>query len=345
MYPSGYSSVVSVGAVDERDEHALFSQYNNQVEISAPGVSVYSTYKDNGYVSYDGTSMATPHVAGVAGLLWIYFPQCTNQQIRNVILSTAAANTNNNNDDDDCNEMNGYGLIQAIDAYKLLEQGECGQFVDHVNNPLGGCEQIGAYSKTCVFDSDCNDNDPCTVDKCNSIEGTCMSSILDCTQCNMIDKVTINILPDLYPTEVTWELINTNDQEENNIMLGSGGPYSEMKLSTISQCLNAGAYQFTIYDAFGDGICCDDGRNGSYNITIGGDGSASKNTDTILIKSGGDYKLSESITFHIIDTTAITTKTLKPTKKTTNDKKNKTTKKPKTKKTTKDKSQFNLFVS
>ncbi|MDZ7903862.1 MAG: S8 family peptidase [Rheinheimera sp.] len=61
-YPASYSSVMSVAAVDSGRNRASYSQYNSQVEIAAPGSSVYSTYKNNSYSTLSGTSMATPRM-------------------------------------------------------------------------------------------------------------------------------------------------------------------------------------------------------------------------------------------------------------------------------------------
>ncbi len=69
-YPAAYASVVSVGATDSKDALASTSNTNSDLEVSAPGVSVYSTYKDATYKTLSGTSMASPHAAGMAALLW-----------------------------------------------------------------------------------------------------------------------------------------------------------------------------------------------------------------------------------------------------------------------------------
>jgi hypothetical protein len=71
LYPARYASVIAVAATDENDERARWSSTGPDVELSAPGVSIYSTYWDDTYATASGTSMACPHVSGVAALVYV----------------------------------------------------------------------------------------------------------------------------------------------------------------------------------------------------------------------------------------------------------------------------------
>jgi thermitase len=81
-YPAGLDQVVSVGAIDGADSLAAFSNENADVELAAPGVDILSTSIGGGYVRMSGTSMATPHVAGAAALLWGLGPSESARTIR-----------------------------------------------------------------------------------------------------------------------------------------------------------------------------------------------------------------------------------------------------------------------
>ncbi len=86
-YPAGYAQVVSVAATDHNDAKASFSNTNADVEVAAPGVSVLSTIPGGQYAELSGTSMATPHASGVAGVLWQLFPADTAAGIRSRLSS------------------------------------------------------------------------------------------------------------------------------------------------------------------------------------------------------------------------------------------------------------------
>ncbi|KAL3809131.1 hypothetical protein ACHAXA_005516 [Cyclostephanos tholiformis] len=126
-YPAAYKYIMSVSAVDENLLWYNQSTRNNQVEISAPGVNIYSTFAGGTYGTLNGTSQATAHVVGVAALLISHFPECTKNQIRNAMLAT----TNEPNITDQLrnrsgwDERYGWGIVNAGRAYELLNTKGC----------------------------------------------------------------------------------------------------------------------------------------------------------------------------------------------------------------------------
>jgi thermitase len=88
FYPANYANVVSVAATDSNDHKASWSNYGQWVTIAAPGVNILSTYQ-GGYAYLSGTSMATPFVSGVAGLIWSLHPTWTESQVVNKLETSA----------------------------------------------------------------------------------------------------------------------------------------------------------------------------------------------------------------------------------------------------------------
>lgn len=89
-YPASYNldNIISVAATDKNDRLASFSNYGaTSVDLAAPGVNIYSTVPGNDYDYGSGTSMAAPHVSGVAALAWAAKPNATMAEVRNAILA------------------------------------------------------------------------------------------------------------------------------------------------------------------------------------------------------------------------------------------------------------------
>ena len=90
-YSKTYDNVISVASTDSNDALSSFSNYGDGVNIAAPGRDILSTVPNNGYQSYSGTSMATPHVAGLAALVWSKQPNLTYLQVKDALLTTGDA--------------------------------------------------------------------------------------------------------------------------------------------------------------------------------------------------------------------------------------------------------------
>lgn len=92
-YPAAYPSVLAVAATTPDDRHAIFSNYGEQIDLAAPGVGITSTTwgsaGSDGYTTDDGTSAATPFVAGVAGLLLSVNPELRADSLRELLRSSA----------------------------------------------------------------------------------------------------------------------------------------------------------------------------------------------------------------------------------------------------------------
>jgi subtilisin family serine protease len=90
-YPCNHTlaNVVCVAATDQRDGLAAFSNYGaTTVDLAAPGVNIASTYTGGSWAYLSGTSMATPHVAGTAALVWSRVPGASVAQVREALLSS-----------------------------------------------------------------------------------------------------------------------------------------------------------------------------------------------------------------------------------------------------------------
>lgn len=113
-YPAAYGSVLSVGATDRNDKRSPFSNYGTYVDIAAPGSEILSS-TEKSYQKHDGTSMASPHAAGVAALLLAQNPSLTPAQLKAVMESTG---------DPTNGFKNGVKRLNALKALEAVKAGE-----------------------------------------------------------------------------------------------------------------------------------------------------------------------------------------------------------------------------
>ncbi len=110
--PASCKGVITVSAVDQHLEKASFSNYVSDIEykVAAPGVNIFSTTPKNKYQSLNGTSMATPYVAGLVGIMKSIKPELSTNEVFNILNSTGIDTKNS--------ELTG----KFIQPYNIIDQ-------------------------------------------------------------------------------------------------------------------------------------------------------------------------------------------------------------------------------
>jgi len=126
LYPAAYSETLAVAATDDRQRRPSYSNYGPGVDLAAPGgtqsVGIYSLAPAGGYTTLFGTSMAAPHVSGLAALLWSIAPALTADQVAGIMEDTALKVGTTPYDARGWNQELGYGLINAPAAIQRARQ-------------------------------------------------------------------------------------------------------------------------------------------------------------------------------------------------------------------------------
>lgn len=116
-YPAAYNEVLSVSALSYTGELASFSNYGDYIDVTAPGVDIASTYFQKQYAALSGTSMASPHVAGLAGLILSTNPNLSNKQVMDIIKKSSYDIGKRGKDN-----YFGHGLIDVNDALEIANR-------------------------------------------------------------------------------------------------------------------------------------------------------------------------------------------------------------------------------
>jgi subtilisin family serine protease len=88
QFPGVYPEVISVAALDSQGVKATFSNFGANVDVAAPGVDTWSSVPDDDHGFKSGTSMAAPHVTGVAALVWSVYTGLSNAEVREIVEDT-----------------------------------------------------------------------------------------------------------------------------------------------------------------------------------------------------------------------------------------------------------------
>lgn len=119
-WPAAYPETLAVAATDFMDQRAPFSNQGPETDVAAPGVSILSTFTGNSYELSDGTSMAAPHVTGLAALIWSLRPDLGRDEVVALILETAIDTNRESLPGKD--PALGHGRIDPVAALRIAAQ-------------------------------------------------------------------------------------------------------------------------------------------------------------------------------------------------------------------------------
>ncbi|MBW7473687.1 S8 family peptidase [Paenibacillus oenotherae] len=116
-FPAAYPEVFAVASTDADGSKSSFSNYGDYIDVAAPGASIASTYPGSQYAALSGTSMASPHVAALAGLIRSINPDLSNEEVMK-IMRTSAQDLGDKGKDN----YFGYGQIDVVRALEKARQ-------------------------------------------------------------------------------------------------------------------------------------------------------------------------------------------------------------------------------
>ena len=234
-YPGAYAGVINVAAVNNNGVRASFTNYGSTIDISAPGVDIYSTMLNKNYGTASGTSMAAPIISGIIGLGISYDSEVTNDKLINCLYDTT---TNIDNINSNYQHKLGKGLVNA---YRFLE---CISQESPTTSPT--LSTIPSIAPT-----------PLAVPTSNPTYFSPTPNEI---------HFRIEIIPDNYDHETSWTLKNTDESIDEECILDEESNSGGVGTYNFRLCADAN-YEWSIYDAWGDGMCCDFGM-GSFKLFL-----------------------------------------------------------------------------
>ncbi len=154
-YPADYplANIISVAAFDHKGDRPWFSNYGKRtVHVAAPGVDILSTVLDRGYESMSGTSMATPFVAGLAGMVKASDPSLSYIQVKNLVLAGGVKASSWENKTISGRRILGYDVngLGSLSCHNQIVSGRMSPTVDRLLVPVGTNVMLSALNINCA---------------------------------------------------------------------------------------------------------------------------------------------------------------------------------------------------
>ena len=292
--PAAADLAITVGSTTSSDTRSSFSNYGSCVDIFAPGQSIASAWigNDSDTNTISGTSMASPHVAGVIARFL-----SDGVSVEDLLVMATKDVIPNPGQDSPNALLYAGGLCSApggCDGGNSCVTAACDHTTGFCSLPeyqTGTCDPVNpCHSGICSAGSCIGSPDSGTNGFTCVFGGACSGKCADgeCTRDLANPKsFALDLITDNYPTETAWSVQSTTGTE-----VASGDSYG---LSGHQYCyednLVDGDYVFAISDSYGDGICCSYGQ-GSYTITI-------TDSEGVESYSGGEFGSSETQSFTI----------------------------------------------
>lgn len=165
-YPSGYdlNNIIAVAAITHDNLLADYSNYGyTSVDLAAPGASIYSTLPNNRYGMMSGTSMATPHVSGTAGLVWAAYPELTSAEVKTAISSSVVISSALQNKVSTNGFLNAHRALLYFGRFVVSYRGESTLTIDNVEITGTDADDFLIHDNGCSG-STLNSYDNCIID-------------------------------------------------------------------------------------------------------------------------------------------------------------------------------------
>ncbi len=293
-YPSNYNlpNLLSVAATDNKDELAFFSNYGrNTVDIGAPGVGILSTVPSNKYDSYNGTSMATPHVAGAAALVLAENPNLGVTALKNTLLNNTDSIASLRGKTVTGGRLNVNKAIQAVSQPKKPDD-----FIT-VNSPNGGNTLEPGNSYTITWDDNISESVKLELYKGGSFNRTIGSSTESDGSYSWTVPTSITDGSDYKVKITSVNDTSVSDFSNSNFSIKANEPDGFITVNSPNggNTLEPGnSYTITWNDNISENVKLELYKGGSFNRTINSstesDGSYTW-TMPASITDGSDYKV------------------------------------------------------